>query len=153
MLLPGGNEVIALKERRTASLSLGLVIRVVLSVLGGAVLGTLGHLLAWFIWPLNASLTGLIVTAVLTTGVSAGIGGLAGWYDLDGDRNKNLGILGIGILGGIGGAWAGYLLGGLSGGGTYGDASRIASVFGAVIGVNLVEPLAGLLWNLNRDGR
>ena len=115
-------------------------------------MGTIGHLLAWFAWPQNASLGGFILAVVTVTGGAASIGGLAGWYDLDGDRQKNLATLGFGFVGGTAGAWAGYLFGKwVCDGGTFGDATRLASVFGAVVGVNLLPPLVYVYWD--RSGR
>ena len=107
----------------------------------------MGHLLAWFAWSYDASVSGFIIAVVTITGGAAGIGGFAGWYDLDGDRRKNLATLGVGLVGGIAGAWAGYLLGKhVYDGGTFSEASRMASVFGAVAGVNLLPFVVYAYW-------
>jgi hypothetical protein len=105
--------------------------------MAGTIFGTAGHFLVWFAWPAGWNLHQFIFAVVTGTGVAAGLGGMAGWFDLDAERRGNLKILFVASVGGVGGAWAGYAFAQVTNDtGTFGDSSRIASVLGAAIGTN-----------------
>ncbi len=116
---------------------LGVVVRVVLGLLVGTIFGSVGHLLLWFAWPVGWNVYQFIVAVVTGTGAAAGLGGMAGWFDLDAEVGGNLRILFVASVGGVGGAWAGYAFAQvMNDAGTFGDPSRVDSVLGAAIGAN-----------------
>ena len=105
--------------------------------MAGTIFGAVGHFMLWFAWPVDWNMHQFIVVVVTGTGAAAGLGGMAGWFDLDADAGRNLRILFVASVGGVGGAWAGYAFAQVvNDAGTFGDSSRIASVLGAAIGAS-----------------
>jgi hypothetical protein len=77
----------------------------------GMLFGLFGFFLVWFVWPQNRTTVEIIPYMVTGTGLGAAAAGLFAWFRRDASRGYLLGIAVVAIVGGIGGAWAGYQYG------------------------------------------
>lgn len=125
-------------------------VRVVAGLVLAGVIGLVGLALTGILFPATGShQTVVIATRVCLIGGGASIGAMATWFNFSEGRTSIAAVLGMAVLGGLAGAWAGYLFAGSAQFqenlfDQVREISRI-TVYGGAIGANLLPLALGTL--------
>lgn len=130
-----------MKHRMTEFFSV-LTLRVFLGTFVSIVLGGVGYLIALMALPPVIERWLFIVVLVCGSGLFAGLGGLAVWGSFQRDQTVFLRTCLLSILGGLAGAWGGFVFARLSGADVFPPQARVATILASGVGVNLANFIA-----------